>query len=922
LSTDIDGAMALLGLGDDAYVKAITEHRGQLWSGRASDDGVGLDTRSDTLLATFTSPRDCVAAAMQIQRGLADLDGSNGARGPVGMGIHTADVSDLSSHATGHEVRQAAHVAAVAHGGQVLLSAATADLLVGALPANTALQALGSHRLRDLGCPEPLFQLLAPGLAERFPPLRSLDNSELPNNLPDSLSPFVGRVKELGEVVELIGTPRVVTLTGAGGSGKTRLALQAAAEVLDGSGEGVWLVELAPVRDPADVPMAVAGALNLRVEADRSPTDTLIATLCNQSLLLVLDNCEHVIESVAELVGRIAEGCPRVSLLATSREPLGVDGERVYRVRSLSLPPEDTQDAAELAGSDAVQLFVTRAARDDPGFSLDDGSAFLAGSVCRRLDGIPLAIELAAARQSSMSLEDLSRRLDERFHLLTGGSRNTLPRQQTLDAMVGWSYDMLTEAERVVLRRLSVFIDGFDLGGAQVVCATEGVESSEITQIVGSLVDKSLVGAERVSGTMWYSLLEVIRHFAAERLLQEDGEANVTEVRRRHAQYHLELCERAGPVLQFGGENQVDWVHLFDRQWGNLQRALAFFEWEPDGVGEIVRFVWSLGSYDLTRGHRQPCAALQAVLDRTREESPDLRCRALIAWAYRGTHLDNDLAAVQEAVLAAAEEAVGLARQLGDRQLEVMAMVEQARALQLLERHAPALSLADECLAAARALANPSLLGRAHDQLAAVLTDAAAAQSHRLEALACFREAGDLVLECTELMLVAISGWENMKDVWAGRGTLEDALVLAEQLGSGGHLAYLSANLAITCAILDDLEAAEEYCRRNLRLMRRLGMTQGFIPFDIQVMSRCVANRGDAVVGAQLAGASDAFWDSVARPTEFTLTPLELDLIARNRVELTEVLGEVEFDRLFEAGQRLSVDKAVDLALGRILSPV
>lgn len=900
----------------------IAQHHGHLRSERVSDDGIDLAARSDSLLATFASPQDCVAAAIGIQRGLSEHDWPNGARGHVGMGIHTSDVADSSSRPTSHEVHRAARIGAVAHGGQVLLSAASAGLLEGNLPVDAALRALGSHRLRDLGRPEMLYQLLATGLRDGFPPLRSLDSPELPNNLPASLSPFVGRVEELAEVVALLGAVRLVTLTGAGGSGKTRLALQAAAEVLDDGDEGVWLVELAPVSDPSQVPRAIAEALELRVESDRPPIDTLISTLRDQSILIVLDNCEHLIESVADLAGRIAEGCPRVSLLATSREPLGVDGERVYRVRSLSLPPEDTEDAAEFAGSDAVQLFVARAVRRDPTFALDDGSAPLAGSVCRRLDGIPLAIELAAARQSSMTLADLSSRLDERFRLLTGGSRNALPRQQTLDAMVEWSYDMLTDAERVVLRRLSVFIDGFDLGGARVVCATDGVETAEIADIVDSLVDKSLVGAERVYGTMWYSLLEVIRHFAAERLLQEDGEANVTEVQRLHAHYHLEVCERAGPLLLFGGDGQVDWVHLLDRQWGNVQRTLAFFEWEPDGVEEIVRLVWSLAFFDNTRGHRQPYAALQAVLDRTREGSVDTRCRALLAWATRASILDSDLVAVLEAVVAATREALELARQLGDRQLVVMAMIEQVRALQLLERHDAALTLADECLALARELANPSLLGRAHDLCATAQADFPTAQSHRLEALACFRESGNRMLECTELMLVAISGWENRKDVADGRSTLEGALALAEQLGSSGQMVYLWGNLAISCAILDEFDPAEEYCRRNLRAVRRLGMTQGFITFDMLIMSRCVGNKGDAATAAQLAGASDAFWTAVARPTEFTLTPLELDLIARNKAELAEVLGKAEFNRLFEAGQHLSVDRAVDLALGRIPSPV
>jgi predicted ATPase len=325
--------------------------------------------------------------------------------------------------------------------------------------------------------------------------------------------------------------------------------LQVAAELLDGSGEGVWFVELAPVTEPDQVPSAVINAMQLHQESDASPLDSLVKMLKAQYALIVLDNCEHVIDTVAKMVDVIGRNCPRVSIIVTSREPLGVDGERVYRVRSLSLPADDVEEAEDLEGSDAVELFVARARAKDSTFELNNAVAPLVASVCRRLDGIPLAIELAASRLSSMSLDDLHSRLDQRFRLLTGGSRNALPRQQTLGATVAWSFDLLTEPERDLLRRLSVFVGGFDLQGAEAVCVEGGFESFDVADLISSLVNKSLVTAERISTSLRYRLLETIRQYAADQLLQIGGESDTYRTRQLHADHYLRLCLAAEPEL-------------------------------------------------------------------------------------------------------------------------------------------------------------------------------------------------------------------------------------------------------------------------------------------------------------------------------------------------------------------------------------
>ena len=545
LFTDIEGSTALLArLGAESYARALGEHHAIVRGALADHGGTEEGTRGDSFFATFTSLSACVAAALEMQRQLADQEWPAGEQLRVRMGVHIGEVAKESIGLVGYEVHRAARIGTVAHGGQVLLSSAAAGLVKDSLPPDAALRDLGTHRLKDLGRPETLFQLEAPGLRDQFPPLRSLDNPELPNNLPTSLSPFIGRNKEVREVVGLLRTARLVTLTGAGGSGKTRLALQAAAELLDGSGDGVWLVELAPISDPEHVARTVVDALEIRSGADREDRGTLLHTLKDQRCLVVLDNCEHLVDEVATLADLIGRSCPKVSILATSREPLGVDGEEVYRVRSLTLPPRVVEGAEDLLGAESVDLFVARARSLDKGFGVSDENAALVGAICRRLDGIPLAIELAAARLSSMSIQHLHDRLDSRFRLLTRGSRNALPRQQTLAATVTWSYDLLAEPEREVLRRLAVFVDGFTLEAAEAVCATGAVDRFDVGDILGSLVNKSMVFAERTDTSLRYGILETIRQFAAEQLLLVDGEDASLELRRLHANYFKDACTR------------------------------------------------------------------------------------------------------------------------------------------------------------------------------------------------------------------------------------------------------------------------------------------------------------------------------------------------------------------------------------------
>ena len=556
LFTDIEGSTTLVQrVGTDAYAEVTAVHDRVIRSTLLEHGGDEQGVRGDSFFVVFATPSAAVTAALQIQRALAAVEWPHGERLRVRMGLHTGEVSATSTGLIGYEIHKAARIADAGYGGQILVSSATAGLVEDSLDAGVALRSLGSHRLKDLGRPEVIFQLVAEGLRSEFAPLRSLDSPDMPNNLPASLSPFIGRGDEVEDVKSLVLGSRLVTLTGAGGSGKTRLALQAGAEMLDGSGEGVWLVELAQITDGARVATTILDALHAAPDGAGPADDALIAVLKNQYLLLVLDNCEHLLDDVSRVCERVGRLCPRVHVLATSREPLGVNGEEVYRIRSMSLPDENAVGADQIRRSDSVRLFEARAQSHDKAFELVDENAETVASVCRRLDGIPLALELAAARLSTMALADLHERLDERFRLLTGGSRNSLPRQQTLGATVAWSYGLLSEPERAVLRRIAVFVDGFELDAAEAIC--QGVvDAAEVADVIGSLVAKSLVNAERGPSFLRYRLLETIRQYAADQLLQVDGDNEARDARRRHADYYLGLAERAEPFLR-GGDDQL-----------------------------------------------------------------------------------------------------------------------------------------------------------------------------------------------------------------------------------------------------------------------------------------------------------------------------------------------------------------------------
>jgi predicted ATPase/class 3 adenylate cyclase len=599
LFTDIEGSTALLQrVGEESYGRMLGEHHAVIRSALAVNSGEEVAAQGDGFFAVFSSTTDCVRAVVAMQSALQTHAWPDGESLRVRMGVHTGRASRTATGLVGLDIHRAARVGAVAHGGQVVLSDSAAAVVRNSVPTGVSLRDLGAHRLKDLGRPERLWQVCVPDLQEDFPPLRSLDNPALRNNLPAQVGSFVGREREQDEVRALVGSSRLVTLTGSGGSGKTRLALQVAAELLDASGDGVWLVELAALSDPDLVAPCIFQAIGLVSQPGRSPLDTLIDALAWQDMLIVLDNCEHLIGACAKTADAILRGCPRVHLLATSREPLGIDGEAVYRVPSLSLPEPDTRNIEDSLRSDAVDLFVDRAKSQGIDLSLTGETGRLVASICRRLDGMPLAIELAAARLRSLSVVDLSDRLDQRFRLLTGGSRGALERQQTLRATVDWSYSLLNDRERLLLRRLSVFAEGFELEAAEAVSCLDDIDVLDVVSLLSSLVDKSLVQAEPSGKTVKYRLLETIRQFAAEQLVYA-AETEAEAVATAHGRYYLSLAEAVSQHLT--GPSQAKWLMRLDADQANLRRAFEHAVSGPDNIEQALRFGIALKRYCLVR---------------------------------------------------------------------------------------------------------------------------------------------------------------------------------------------------------------------------------------------------------------------------------------------------------------------------------
>ena len=864
LFTDMEGSIRLWEADPEAMAEASACHNRIVCEQIEVAGGRVFKTVGEAFRAVFADPCAALAAATAIQRAVGTGRWPPGLLIRVRMALHSGDCVERDGDYFGPAVNRVARLLAVGHGGQVLVTGATYELLADRLPGAVGLRDLGDHRLQDLGRAERVFQVTEPGLAERFGPLRSLDNPALRHNLPSQATSFVGRAAELAELRSLVsGGSRLVTIAGPGGIGKSRLALQVAAEALDGDGDGVWLVELAPVAEPGLVARTVAAVLQVHEEPGRLILDTLVDAVGDRHLLVVLDNAEHVLGAVAKLADALMRCCPRAYLLVTSREPLGTSGEHVFRVPPLPVPPADLAAPGRLAAFESVQLFAERALMYRQGFALDDANAAAVAAVCVRLDGIPLALELAAARLGSLSVPEISSRLDQRFRLLTRGSRTALPRHQTLRALIDWSYDLLHPAEQIVLDRLSVFAGGWTLEAAEAVTSAGDSGQWQVLDHLASLVDKSLVQTEEIQGSTRYRLLETVRHYAAERLALRPG-SELDETRAGHRDYYLGLVETAD--LHLRGRDEAVWLDRLEVEFDNIRAALAFSVADPDSAEPGLQLAAGLRWFCIMRGHGvEVLEALDVLLERADARMPT-RTRALALNA--SCHL-RDRFADDSMIPSLAGEAITIGRGLADDAILADALSDLCWFWYEHGDLPAALAQIDEAVALARTAGDPRLIADLLGHRAVFVGedgDLDAAFADQEEALALSRTAGDNYRLAITLANFGVDEIAAGK-LGAARAHLQEANMLADNLGYPNISVGLRQNLGFVDLIGADPRNARRLFLNSLDTARTTGVKSSYSRAALLGLALAAGADGDPAVAATLHGVAE---NTTSRPDGFS----------------------------------------------------
>src|SRR6516164_1234737 len=834
LLADVEGSTRLWETKPDEMTAALARFEQTVSEVVAAHQGVRPveQGEGDSFVAAFARASDAVACALELQR--VPL-------GPMRLriGVHTGEVQlrDEGNYA-GPTINRTARLRDLAHGGQTVLSGATEDMVVDRLPAGAWLTDLGTHPLRDLPRPERVVQLCHPDLRNEFPPLRTT-STVASHNLPVQLTSFVGRGAQMTDLEKLLVDNRLVTLTGAGGAGKTRLSVEVAARIAAEFGDSVWYVDLAPVTHPAIVPVAVARALGLPDQPGRSTIDTMLRFVRDRQMLMVLDNCEHLLDATAELIVALVGGAPGLTLLATSREPIGVTGEATWRVPSLSLADE------------AIELFTDRARLAQTGFIITDANAAAVGEICRRLDGMPLAIELAAARVRALSLADILEGLRDRFRLLTGGSRGAVRRQQTLRASVDWSHALLTEPERVLFRRAAVFLGGFELDAAESVCGGSDVERYQTLDQLTLLVDKSLVAAQDGRRGTRYHMLETVRQYALEKL-GESGEADA--VRTRHRDHFTAMATLLDTPSRTDHQRRVEQAEI---EIDNLRAAFAR-SCENADIERALQLASALQPLWLMRGRMQEGTAwFDAALGDAKvhdvEVPPAVRARALA---------DKATLDATQSIHENVEEAV-------------------------------------QALAIARELDDPALLVRALTACGGIgAYDAEEARSYFAEALDLARELGDGWRLSQILAWQAFAGMTGQGDPIAARAAGEEGRDIADMIGDGYNSRMCRWCVALTQMWEGDLAGAiAEF--RDLVAESEAAHDETWRTGSLLSLGHLLAHAGDT--SAARAAAVEAVEASAGLGEfnqGFAYASLAVATLAAGDVEASAQAGEAAWERM------------------------
>jgi predicted ATPase/class 3 adenylate cyclase len=936
LFTDIEGSTKLAQQYPGAMPALLMRHHEILNQSIEKQNGYVFQIIGDAFCIAFSSAIEAVNAAVDAQRCLHNEPWSP-APVKVRMGIHTGttQLKDDGQYSGYTTLASTQRIMSAGHGGQVLLSGATRELVRDMLPIDAELLDLGEKRLKDLLRPEHLYQLNAAGLPATFPPLRTLDL--FPNNLPIQLTTFIGREKEIIEIKQELSAHRLVTLTGSGGTGKTRLSLQVAVELLELFDHGVWFIELAPLADPGLIPQTILSTIGISEQQGKTPLEILKEYLHEKQLLLILDNCEHLIEASAQVANSLLNAAPNLKVMASSREALGVKGELSYPVPSLTLPDIKHLPVIEqLSQYEAVRLFIDRASLISPHLNVDKENAPAIAQICYRLDGIPLAIELAAARVKVMSIDQISKRLDDRFRLLTGGARTALPRQQTLRALIDWSYDLLLENERLLLRRLSVFVGGTTLEAVEEVCAGDGIESYDVLDLLSQLINKSLVvvAEHSQSGETRYRMLETIRQYAREKLL-EAGDSET--IRQRHVAYLVKLAEQADHELY--RSNQVFWLNKLEDELDNLRMAL---EWSlATDVEAGLRIGTFSSQFWQSRGYRQELGDWLWQLLERHDTKDSLHVRAMIIYCT----CTNDFIHAGEI----AEQCLQLARTLSDRQLEAFSLMTLGVVTSLQGNLKEGIPLVEQGCTLFQALGDK--LGQAIAMAWLVLNSEDLEQTNVivLESLRLFREIGHLagIAGClTQLSHrriwrgdfsspvpwleeastiyhqlgdqsgeADISNIKGVQAYWLGdyrqaHVCHEEAIRLFEKVGFPWMVSWSHVNLAYASLRQGDISGAKEGFRYSIQRFQKANIMIGLV-YAVEGLASLNVNQHQPERAARLFAWAGAMRDKIGDPRP----PVEQNSVDKDLAMIRSKLTELEYSRLCTEGYTMTTEQAIALAL-------
>jgi predicted ATPase/class 3 adenylate cyclase len=875
LFTDIEGSTRLWEDSPEAMSLALARHVEIIVENVEIYGGVVVRSRGegDSTFSVFKDAANAVAAASAMQRAL------HGQKWPVGADIRVraalhAGIGELFGRDyNSGDVNRCARLRGIASGGQTLVTRAIYDEVAATHNGDICFKDLGLHRLKDLKRAEQVFQLCHPDLPDVFPPLRSLDS--FPNNLPPQITSFIGRDAQIQDVLALLEISRLITIMGTGGCGKTRLSLQVAAQALERFPDGAWFIELAPLTDARLVPHIVANALGVREEPGKSLMESLCSHLENRSALLVLDNCEHLVDSCAELAHEFLTKCARVRMIATSRSALRVYGETTWRLPSLSLPQEagrsrgKTDRSTSLLQFEAITLFVERSRAVVSSFALTDQNAEYVARICRMLDGIPLALELAAARIKVLSVDQIAHRLSDRFRLLTDGNRTAPNRQQTLKALIDWSYDLLSDEERLLLARLSVFSGGWDLVAAETMCSDieSGIRNDRVLDLLSDLVDKSLVIIdEREGGAGRYRLLETLRQYGREKLAAMGGE---TAALTRHSEYYAALAEVAEPHLV--GTEQVEWLTVIENEHDNLRAVL---DRSRNGgevgarlglslSGALWRFWFVRGYFGEGREWLRTYLALPVNSPRDR-----LRSRALTGEGRLAVCLAD-----REFAGRSLEEALSIQTETGDKLGASVSFMSMGVNAAMNEDFPEA--------------------GRVFEQ-----------------GLRIQREIGDkrgTAISLSNLANVAI--YQN--DLARARSLLDESLALSTEIQDTQGIATALNNLGHVAAKQFDHAAARSYFMSSLALCKQLGYKMG-----IADCTEELAKLAAELQEAERASVLFAVAGNLRHTLNLPLPPGEQAVCDRHLAVVREILPKEQFESSWSEGSGMSIDEAVAYALG------